>query len=49
MFAACQTTAEHTCAREGYNEGTPEFRECVAQQRAEGSMRMKEKAAEGGL
>jgi hypothetical protein len=49
MLAACQTTAQHTCLREGYKEGTPEFRECVATQREEESMRMEKKAGEGGL
>ena len=49
MLTACESTAERTCAREGYADGTPEFRECVSERRVEGSVRMKEKAAGGGL
>lgn len=46
-LTACQTTAELNCSREGYEEGTPEFRECVRTQRIEGSVRMKQEAGQG--
>ena len=49
VLAACQTTSQHFCQKEGFKEGTPEFRECVAKQRAIGAKRMKEKAGSGGL
>ena len=49
MLTACQTTAEHACFRAGYKDNTPEFRDCVATQRADGHMRMKETAGRGSL
>lgn len=45
VLTACQSTFEVDCTREGYQENTPEFRECVATRRAEESIRMKRKAA----
>jgi hypothetical protein len=47
LLTACQTTAEHNCSLEGFEADTPEFRECVAAQRAEESVRMKKKAGQG--
>lgn len=45
ILTACQSTFEVDCTREGYQQDTPEFRECVATRRAEESIRMKRKAA----
>ncbi len=45
LLTACQSTFEVECASEGYQENTPEFRECVADRRMEKSVRMKRKAA----
>lgn len=47
MLAACQTTSQHFCTQEGFKEGTPEFRECVADQRAKGSVQIEEQAGSG--
>ena len=49
MLAACQTTSQHFCAQEGFKEGTPEFRECVAKQRAIGAKEMNKRVGSGGL
>ena len=49
LLAACQTTSQHFCTQEGFKEGTPEFRECVAKQRAIGAKEMNRKAGSGGL
>ena len=45
VLTACQSTFKVDCAREGYKENTPEFRECVADRRMEESVRMKKRAA----
>lgn len=47
LLTACQTTSQHFCTQEGFKEGTPEFRECVAKQRAIGSKQMNKKAGSG--
>ena len=49
MLTACQTTSQATCAKEGFKEGTPEFRDCVAKQRAIGAKEMSRQAGSGGL
>ena len=49
MLAACQTTSQHFCTQEGFKEGTPEFRECVAKQRAIGAKEMNRRVGSGGL
>ena len=49
VLVACQTTSQSFCQREGFKEGTPEFQQCVAKQRAIGAKQMKEQAGSGGL
>ena len=49
VLVACQTTSQSFCQREGFREGTPEFRECVAKQRAIGAKQMNKNAGSGGL
>ncbi len=49
ILTACQTTSQSFCHREGFKEGTPEFQQCVAKQRAIGAKRMNEQAGSGGL
>ncbi len=49
LLAGCHTTSQETCFKEGFKEGTPEFRDCVEKQRAIGAKRMNKQAGSGGL
>lgn len=47
VLTACQFTAERICSEEGYEQGTPEFTQCVADRRTQEAVRMQEEAARG--